>query len=174
MVTVLGPTKAGSIGVGPCGGTPWIVPFGAGANQVFSGVIRANDSGLCVSTTEQAHVVLDVTAAWTGTSRLVPVTAQRLYDSRSATPVAPTGRFVSMAVPAGATQAQLTVALVGGQTDAALLVWNCADKPPTAAAAYTPAYTNNSVTMTLKVTGNALCLSSTANVHVLIDMVAAG
>ena len=174
MVTVLGPTTAGSIGVGPCGGTPWILPFGAGANQVFSGVIRSNDSGLCVSTTEQVHVVLDVTAAWIGTSPLPPVPPRRLYDSRSTSPIAPSGKYMAMAVPAGATQAQLTIAMVGGSANAALLVWNCADKPPTAAAAYTPAYTNNAVTMTLKVTGNALCLSSTANVHVFIDLVAAG
>jgi len=79
-----------------------------------------------------------------------------------------------MAVPAGATQAQLTIALVGGSANAALFVWNCADKPPVAAAGYTPAYTNNAVTMTLNVTGKALCLSSTANVNVLVDMVAAG
>lgn len=174
MVTVLGPTTAGSIGVGPCGGTPWIVPFGAGANQVFSGVIRSNDSGLCVSSTEQVHVVLDVTAAWTGTNRLVPIAPQRLFDSRPTGPITPGGRFLPLVVPAGSTQAQLTIALVGGPANAALFVWNCADKPPTAAAAYTPGYTNNAVTMTLKVSGNALCLASTANVHVLVDVVAAG
>jgi len=174
MVTVIGPRTAGSIGVGPCGGTPWILPFGAGANQVLSGVIRSNDSGLCVSSTEQVHVVVDVTAAWTGSEPLVPLTPLRLLDTRSTSPITPVGQLLTMAVPAGATQAQLTVALVGGSANAALFVWNCADRPPVAAAGYTPAFTNNSVTMTLNVTGSALCLSSTASVHVLVDLVAAG
>lgn len=173
-VTVLGPVAAGSIGIGPCGGTPWIVSFAGGANQVMSGVIRTTDAGVCISVTEQAHVVLDVTAVWTGSKSLLPVTPKRLFDSRTVGMVTPGGRFMSMALPAGVTQAELTVALLGSSGNAALFVWNCADKAPTAAAAYTPARTNNSVTITLNVSVNALCLSSTADVHVLIDLAAAG
>ncbi|MDP2289733.1 MAG: LysM peptidoglycan-binding domain-containing M23 family metallopeptidase [Actinomycetota bacterium] len=173
-VTVIGPVAAGSIGIGPCGGTPWIVPFAGGSNQVMSGVIRTNDAGVCISVTEQAHVVLDVTAVWTGSKSLLPVTPKRLFDSRTVGMVTSGGRFMSMALPAGVTQAELTVALLGSSSNAALFVWNCADKVPTAAAAYTPARSNNSVTITLNVAVNALCLSSTAPVHVLIDLAAAG
>jgi hypothetical protein len=173
-VTVLNPTAAGSIGVGPCGGTPWILPFTTVNAQVFSGVIRVNDGGLCVSSTATVHVVIDVTAAWTGTKALPPVNPARLFDSRSSGLITPTGRTVTVALPGGATRAQVSVTIIGRTPGAALLVWNCADKKPTASVVYTPASVTSSTTVTLNVTGASVCIASTANVHATIDLVAVG
>ncbi|MEQ1702753.1 MAG: hypothetical protein ABMA25_21805, partial [Ilumatobacteraceae bacterium] len=173
-ITLLNPAAAGSIGIGPCGGTPWILPFAAVPAQVFSGVIRTNDAGVCVSSTAAVHVVLDSTAAWTGSKVLTPATPARLFDSRSSGLITPTGRTVTIAVPAGASRAQVSVTIIGRTPGAALLVWNCADKKPTASVVYTPAAVTSSSTVTLNVTGGSICLASTANVHAVIDLVAVG
>ena len=173
-VTLLAPLAAGSIGIGPCGGTPWILPFAAVPAQVFSGVIRTNDAGVCVSSTVQVNVVLDVTAAWTGTKVMTPVKPTRVFDSRTSRAVTPEGRTVTLSVPSGATRAQLSVAIVGRTSGAALLVWNCAEKKPTASVIYTRPLTTSSSTITLNVTGGSVCLASTASVHVVIDLTAAG
>jgi hypothetical protein len=63
-ITVLGATQAGAIGVGACGGTPWIVPFKAQPTLVLSGVIPLTGRGLCITPTVAAHVVIDVTGVW--------------------------------------------------------------------------------------------------------------
>lgn len=173
-VTLINPSGAGSIGVGACGGTPWIVAFGASGTQVFSGVIRTNDAGICVSATAQVHVVVDVTGAWTGSQALLPTAPQRLFDSRAGGAITPTGKVVGLALPAGATRAQVTVTIIGGTSSAALLAWNCADVRPSASVAYTTSASNNAVTVTLNVTGGALCVASTANVNVAVDLIAVG
>ena len=173
-ITLLNPAAAGSIGVGPCGGTPWILPFAAAPAQVFSGVIRTNDAGVCVSSTATVHVVLDATAAWTGSKVMTPAAPTRLFDSRSSGLITPTGRTVTITLPSGATRAQVSVTIIGRTPGAALLVWNCADTKPTASVVYTPATVTSSTTVTLNVTGASICLASTANVHAVIDLVAVG
>jgi len=173
-ITLTNPAVGGSIGVGACGGTPWIVAFNASTTQVFSGVIRTTDAGICVSATVQVHVVLDVNGAWTGTQALLPTAPVRLFDSRSSGAITPQGKVVGVTVPAGATRAQLTITMIGGASSAALLAWNCADARPSASVAYTTTAANNAVTVTLNVTGGALCLASTANVNVAVDLTAVG
>jgi len=64
-VTVVGPTaKAGSIGLGACGGTPWVVAVPAGSSLTYTAVMRTNAAGLCLSPSVDTHVVLDVRALW--------------------------------------------------------------------------------------------------------------
>ena len=173
-ITLLSPAAAGSIGIGPCGGTPWILPFAAVPAQVFSGVIRTNDAGVCVSSSAQVHVVLDVTAAWTGTKPMVPVAPIRLFDSRSSGMITQAGQSVKLALPGGASRAQVSVAVVGGTVGAAVFAWNCADQRPAASVASTSAAASSSSTVTLNVTGGSVCVASTSAVHVVIDLMAVG
>ena len=64
-ITVVGPTaKAGSIGLGACGGTPWVVAVPAGSSLTYTAVVRTNAAGLCLSPSVDTHVVLDVRALW--------------------------------------------------------------------------------------------------------------
>jgi hypothetical protein len=64
-ITVVGPTaKAGSIGLGACGGTPWVVAVPAGSSLTYTAVMRTNAAGLCLSPSVDTHVVLDVRALW--------------------------------------------------------------------------------------------------------------
>jgi hypothetical protein len=66
VVTVIGAKAGGSIGIGACRGTPWIVSFGRQATVAFAGVVTVNAGGLCVTSTAATHVVVDVTAVWAG------------------------------------------------------------------------------------------------------------
>jgi len=173
-IMVLSPVAAGSIGIGPCGGTPWILPYTTAAAQVFSGIIRSNNAGICVTTTSTTHVVLDATAAWTGTAKLLPTTPTRLFDSRVSGVVTRSGTSVKLPLPAGVTRAQLTVTVIGNPSGSALFVWNCAEKKPTASVAHTVTGRVSSTTITMNVTAGSLCLASIANVHAVVELAATG
>lgn len=63
-VTISGVTGPGSFGLGACGGTPWVVALPAGETLTYTAVMRTNAAGLCLSSSVDAHVVLDVRALW--------------------------------------------------------------------------------------------------------------
>ena len=63
-VTIVGAKSAGSFGLGACGGTPWVVAVPAGQSLTYTAVMRTNGAGLCLSSSVDAHVVLDVRALW--------------------------------------------------------------------------------------------------------------
>jgi hypothetical protein len=63
-VTVLGSKAGGAIDIGPCRGTPWIVPFGRPLPATFTGVVPVNSGGLCITPTVATHVVVDLSAVW--------------------------------------------------------------------------------------------------------------
>lgn len=173
-VTIVNPAGAGSIGIGPCGGTPWIVPFAAKPIQVFSAIVRTNDAGVCVTPTVSAHVIVDVDGVWTGTAPLAPTAAKRVFDSRASGPITPAGKIVGMGAPNGSTRVQYTFSLISVDQPGALFVWNCNSPKPTASVAYSPAGATTSVTVTVNTTGGGMCIATTANMHVVADLVAAG
>ena len=172
--TLLGATKDGSIGVGACGGTPWIIPFKARPTLVFSGVVAVNDTGLCITSTVQAHVVVDSTGAWSGRTTLGATVPLRLFDSRTSAAISTVPSTFNMAVPVGMTRAQLTITVLGGTGAGVLRVWNCAD--PTSAGSVVQADLSSviSVTAGMNVTGGALCISSLGNAHAIVDLTAIG
>lgn len=160
--------SSGSIGIGPCGGTPWIVAFKAVAIQSFSAVVRTNDAGICVSSTAAVHVVVDVTAAWTsGAPNIAASGPTRLLDTRRGAAVGPAAYGVP--VPSGATTVQLTVTAVGGAKGAAIFVWPCNAPKPSAAAGTTVALTATTMVVTVATTGG-VCMSATSATHVIVDL----
>lgn len=172
--TLLAPVGAGSLSIGPCGGTPWVVPFTADDRQVFGAVSRINDVGLCVSATTAVDLVIDVTGVWQGLAPLGVVAPQRLLDSRSSSAIGTGTRQVALSLPAGATRAQVTVAVLpGASTTGALVVWNCADAKPTGSVVSTSGSVM-AVTMSLSVRGAAICLSSSGSLHAVVDLTAVG
>lgn len=172
-VTLLAAPAAGSIGVGACGGTPWILPFQAVPTQVFSAVVRTNDSGLCVSATSSVHVVLDVTGAWTGASLLSMAAPARLFDSRSTGALTTQVVQVPVSVP-GATRAQFTVSVITAGLPGAVFMWNCSEPQPAASVVSTNADSIASATVSLNMTGGSVCMASTGSLHSVVDLVAAG
>jgi murein DD-endopeptidase MepM/ murein hydrolase activator NlpD len=173
-VTLLGAATAGSIGIGACGGTPWILPFQGVQTQVFSAVLRTSDSGVCVSATAPVHVVLDVTGAWTGANVIAPTGAARLFDSRATGPLTGTTFTVPVAVPAGTTRAQFTVSVITGALSGAVFLWNCGEPQPTASVVSTNADSIASATVSMNVTGGTVCMASTGSLHSVVDLAAAG
>lgn len=173
-LTLLAPDAAGALGIGPCGGTPWIVNFTAGGPQVLSAVFRTNDAGLCITSTVPVHLVVDVTAVWRTTAGPLPaVPPARVVDSRPAG-ITSAGKVVAAGAPAGATRAQYTITLVAGATNGSLFAWNCSTAKPAAAVAFAPAGQRTSTTVTLDVTGGGLCLATTTAMQVVADLTAAG
>lgn len=65
-ITLTSPARAGSFGVGSCGGTPWIVAFPAAASQTYTIVVRTNAAGVCFSPTVDAGVSVRAEAFWVG------------------------------------------------------------------------------------------------------------
>ena len=175
-VTVIDVSAGGSIGIGPCGGTPWIVPFANAQMQSFSAVVRTNDAGVCVSVTTQAHVIVDVDGVFKDAAGkgLVPLGPMRLYDSRNAGAMLLGDRTVTLWFPPGVTQAQLTFALVAGDNDSSLFAYPCSQPRPAASVGSSQKNMVTPVSATLDVTGGKLCLAATQNVHVIIDLVAVG
>jgi hypothetical protein len=65
-ITLAAPTGAGSIGVGPCGGTPWILAFPANSKQSFTIVVRTNGAGVCLTPSVGTSVTARAEAFWVG------------------------------------------------------------------------------------------------------------
>ncbi|MFM8268402.1 MAG: peptidoglycan DD-metalloendopeptidase family protein [Ilumatobacteraceae bacterium] len=174
-ITVLDPASAGRLSVGPCGGTPWTVDYAALPQQVVSMVARMNDGGLCVTTSTSAHVIVDVTGVWSGTtSALRAVQSVRMFDSRSTMAVGTGVTRVATGLVSTISRAQFTVTVVGGSVSGSVYVWNCAAAKPLASVVATTASTNTAATVTLDVRGGAICVSATSTMHVVIDVVAVG
>lgn len=174
-ITVLGATRDGTIGVGACGGTPWIVSFRAQPMVVMSGVMQINGAGLCVLPSVTVNVVVDVTGVWVGSTALTASAPIRLFDSRtSSAGITPTVTTIALSVPAGALRAQLTITLVGGASSGTLRVWNCADAPPAAVVAPIGAGAVLSVTVGMNVANGSFCMSSNGGVHAIVDLTAVG
>jgi len=173
-ITLLDPQAAGSIGVGPCGGTPWILTFPQVESQVFSAVVRTNDAGLCVSSSVEVQVVVDITGVWNGNSPVAPVNPKRVYDSRRGAPVTTKGSMSMIDVPKGAARAVLSVSAIAGQQGGALFVWNCLQPKPSAAAVSVGANAISTATVSLNVSPATLCLMSTGSLHAVVDLVGAG
>jgi murein DD-endopeptidase MepM/ murein hydrolase activator NlpD len=172
-VTVIGPSADGSIGIGACGGTPWIVPFRAAPVQTFSGVVRTNDAGVCLSTSVATDVVVDVTGVWRGTTATSAAGPSRAFDSRRSGPIGTNPTAVTLAgVGASAKSAQLSVTVLGGARGGAVYVWPCASARPAAAVAVTAAGQNSTATVSAALSGGSLCVATTSSLHVVIDVAA--
>ncbi|HNJ97044.1 MAG TPA: peptidoglycan DD-metalloendopeptidase family protein [Ilumatobacteraceae bacterium] len=168
--TVVSPSVSGQLYVGACGGTLWRVGYTKTSPQVFSVITKVGAAGLCVKTTATLDLTVDVTGVWGAGAPLTAAAPVRLFDSRSGAPITAAQQQVVVAVPAGATRAQLTVGLL---SKGSLYLWNCATAQPSAPVVST-ASAPSSVTVTVDVTGGKLCLASTGSAQATLDLVAYG
>ncbi len=65
-ITLKSPNRAGSFGIGSCGGVPWIVAFPAAASQRYTVVVRTNAAGVCFAPTVDAGVTVRAEVFWVG------------------------------------------------------------------------------------------------------------
>ncbi len=173
-LTLLDPVAAGSIGIGACGGKPWVLSYTAAAIQTLSAVVPTSDTGVCLSSTSQVDATLDVTGLWNGTGAIGPSVPQRLFDSRSSHPITSGGAVVTVALPAGASRAQITITAIAGAQSGALYAWNCTQSMPVAAVVATSAHSATSVTVSMSTVGGSVCLSSNTSLDVVLDVTASG
>lgn len=172
-LTLLSPAARGTLSVGPCGGLKWKVPFTALSTQVISGVVRVFDSGLCIVSDQPVHVIADVSGVWLDDDGLVAVGPQRWYDSRVDTEgglVDSLGAIVHLPVPAGSTRGQFTLTIGGSTSGVTVWAWNCAYPQPEFPVTRATAGTYNSVTFSLDLTGELLCLQASAPTRVVLDL----
>ena len=173
-ITLVNAMAAGSLGIGPCGGTPWIVPFPKAVVQVFSAVVRTAGSDLCVSSTQTVQVVIDVTGVWTGASGVVPIGPTRVFDSRPSLAITTSSVKVPVSLPAGATRAQLSITMVGGAVPGVLFAWPCALGKPAASVGSVRARSLVTIVMSYDSTHGGLCMASNGRLHLVVDAAAVG
>ncbi|MEI8239426.1 MAG: M23 family metallopeptidase [Actinomycetota bacterium] len=173
-VTLVGATRAGSFGIGQCGGAPWIVPFVATSAQVFSAVVRTAGSDICMSSTQTLQVVLDVSGVWTGASGVVPSGPTRLFDSRLSGIITHTVVKAPVVLASGKRRAQLTLTLVGVASPGVLYAWPCTMPRPAASVGSVQPGAFATVVMSYDATHGGLCMASNNAVHVTVDAAAMG
>jgi hypothetical protein len=190
-VTAVGARAAGFLTVypGPCqpgerpvASTLNFTPRGAVANLVLVPV--GTDGTVCVHTTQATSIVVDA-AGWTGAggSRLSPINAQRLVDTRSgaaihrrlvgriamAPLVVPVGPAAG--VPAAASSVVLVVTAVGPAGDGWLVAYPCDRGRPAASSLNYRAGELRSNLAVVRVDGaDRVCLASSALTHVVVDL----
>jgi murein DD-endopeptidase MepM/ murein hydrolase activator NlpD len=171
--TIVDAASDGTLSIGPCGAGSWGAAYGATPLQSFSLTVRVNDSGLCVRTSSTVHLVVDATAAWTGTSGVAAIGPTRALDTRGASAIGWETRAVDLAgVTGGAKRVMATVTAIGGAIGSAVYAWPCASGRPVASIGATPA--GKVTAFGVVIDGNQLCLSATSFVDVVVDVTAAG
>lgn len=171
--TVLNPEAAGTLSIGPCGAGSWGARFGAVPLQSFSLTVRVNDSGLCLRSSTTAHVIVDVTGAWTGSSTAMPIGPQRVIDTRGGAPLGPGTRTVPLTgVPGGSSRVMVTVTAIGQATGVTVVAWPCNQPKPAGGVGATMA--GRATAFSLPVAGTQLCLAANTSAHVVVDITGAG
>ena len=181
-VTLVGAAAAGFATVFPCGTVPDAssVNYLALTNEAVANEVIAKLSptgSICVYTSAQANVLVDVAGYVPATSDFVSLTPVRLVDTRP-TPVVAGGTLeVPIAgrggVPVGAKAVVANVTLVGAAAAGFATVFPCGTVPDASTANYRGAPNEavaNEVIAKLSPTGS-ICVYTNAAANVLVDVV---
>ncbi len=178
-ITAIDPPLDAFVRVAPCGqDTPVSsVNVGTGDTVANAGVVGVGtNSALCVTASQPTDVVLDVTgwyAPRTGSPSAVQ-SPTRLVDTRGGlggTRLAAGGQL-AVAIPAPATFATVSVAVVNPAKAGYVTVQPCGAPPGTSTVNYRPGDTvANTATVGLDRTGH-LCVTSFATTDVVVDLIA--
>ena len=197
-VTVTGPDASGYVTVFPCGAAQPVASnlnFVAGQtipNLVVSKIGAAGK--VCIATSAATHLVVDITAYFTATTPMVPITPERSADSRPGTttidgqfaefgkssaalavaPITVAGRG---SVPSGATAVVMNVTVTDPASAGYVTIWPCGDPFPVAsnlnfAAGQTIA--NLAIVKLGTVSGSIgrVCIYVSTSSHLIVDVTA--
>jgi hypothetical protein len=171
--TVIDAGSEGTLSIGPCGAGSWGAVYGATPLQSFTLTVRVNDGGLCVRSSSAIHLVVDATAAWTGTSGIAAIGPSRVLDTRGGAAIGWDTRAIDLSgVAGGAKRVMATVTAIAGAGGAAVFAWPCSTSRPAASIGATPAGTVTALGVVIE--GTQLCVSATAFVDVVVDVTGAG
>ena len=178
-ITMVNPAAPGTLSLGFCGQGPWQTPFTGDAISSFSMTMRVSASGWCLSSTVDTDVIVDVTAAWAGTTVPTAVDPVRIYDSRN------TGSKVWMSpvtvpiagvagVSGAATTAVLSITTVSGDKPTSVFVVPCGEGRSTGSVSAQSAQRVSSEVVAVRLGGGAVCISSIQPADIIVDVIAAG
>jgi hypothetical protein len=178
-ITVINPSGKPDISYGPCGGTTTKVTVAKQPLAAFAIVSKINGAGLCVSSSEPTHLLVDVSAVWVGSAGLDVVNPTRVFDARNgAGTIGTAPQPIQVAgvggIPADATSAVINITIVGGNPDGVVFAYQCGTARPAASVAATSLSTISAVSVAVKLTNGAVCLSTFQPVPVVVDVIAAG
>jgi hypothetical protein len=178
-ITAIDPPLDAFVRVAPCGQDAAVssVNVGMGDTVANAGVVGVGTNGaLCVTASQPTDVVLDVTG-WYAPKAGSPSAVQsptRLVDTRSGlggTRLAAGGQL-AVAIPAPATFATVSVAVVNPAKAGYVTVQPCGAPPGTSTVNYQAGDTvANTATVGLDRTGH-LCVTSFAATDVVVDLIA--
>lgn len=178
-ITLVGPSRAGSLSLGFCGSGPWTVPTSADSLSSFSIAMRVTGTGWCISSNVATDVVVDITGIWTGTTGApAPSDPVRVYDSRVVgAQIGPAPVTVAVAgqggIPAGATTAMIAISTVTGSNPGIVFLVPCGTERSEGAAAVGAPKRVVTAVVPVQLGNGAVCISALQPVDVIVDVVAA-
>jgi 5'-nucleotidase len=186
-LTVTGTEGAGFLTVWPCGEPrpeASNLNFLAGRDAAAFALTKLPASGkVCIYSSETTHVLADVTGYEAPATPYVPVSPERLLDTRNgvgaakAKPAADSvieltvGGVGVAKVPATASAVNLSVTAVDPEAGGFLTVWPCGTtKPATSTLNFEPGQTVANTAIVKLGTATKVCLSANASAHLLADI----
>ena len=173
--TIISPSAAGTLSVGPCGGAPLKAPFGKTAIWAFSSVLQISATGLCVSSTTAMQLVVDVSSVWLNDAPIImPTNTVRIYDSRDlGHPVGLDPVPVAIdfeGAPAGITTVAISLTVLGGPEGGSVFAWPCEKPMPASVVGVVAPNKRGSFTVIAAVSDGKLCLASNHPLHFIVDV----
>ena len=178
-ITVIDPTNKPDISYGPCGGLATKVTVAKQPLAAFAIVSKISSAGLCITSSESTHLLVDVNAVWLDTAGMDAVNPTRVFDARTgAGTIGTSPQPIQIAgvgsVPADAITAIINITIVGGRPDGVVFAYPCGQPRPAASVAATSLSTISAVSVAVTLTNGAVCLSTFQPVPVVVDVIAAG
>jgi hypothetical protein len=178
-ITVVSPSRSGTLSIGFCGSGPWNVPFGSDGIASFSIAMRTSPSGWCVTSNVGVDLVVDVTGIWAPGASPSPLDPARVFDSRTAgVQVGPQPVAVAIAgqggVPWDATNAMLAFSAVSGSSAGIVFAVPCDRGRSDGVVTASNPWRIITAVVPVKLSNGTVCLSALFPVDVIVDVVAAG
>jgi hypothetical protein len=182
-LTTAGSAVTGTVQAYPCGGSPSGVPVAViarAASSMSFTVPVAADGSVCLVSTVDVSVTLDVVTAWVSNgAALRPLPPLRLFDSRTAG----AGRLVARSasalqaagtarIPADARAVAVNVFVINAAKDTTVVVQPCGGPATTAVMVTAVAGSSSSGSGTVTLGNGRLCITASASVHVVVDVTA--
>lgn len=179
-ITVVNPRQPGYLTAWPCDrAQPEVSNLNyEPAQTVAAGIIvpLAADGTLCVYAYSDAHIVVDVTGSFTAASGFVPITPNRVTDTRSSGLPALNAPIVvhtaaAPGLPASPEAVVLSVTTVEATTDGTITVHPC-DQPPAAvpSRSFSNGATQNLVLISDTDANGDVCIERSADIQVVVDV----
>ena len=176
-VTVTWPRAAGFLTVWPCDQPR---PVASNLNFVRHQTVAnlaitrlAADGSACVSTSQDAHVLVDLEGTFAAAAGLETVNPTRVLDTRTAGAAPPAGSTVRVApgVPAGSRAVIATVTATEAAGPGFVTAWPCDRPRPTASSLnYGPGSTVAGLAIVPLAADGSFCLFSMASTHLVADV----